>query len=58
MRTAPPSNLNIRTVQQQEESMAFRYHFVQYASRRAKDWEKLGFKEGLVDFPALNARST
>jgi hypothetical protein len=56
-RVAPPSNLNIRTIQQQEESMAFRFHFVQYASRRAADWEARGYREGLVDFPTLNARS-
>ena len=52
-----PSNLNIRTVQQQEESMAFRFHFVQYAQRRAADWKARGFTETLVDFPTLNARS-
>ena len=56
-RVAPPSNLNIRTIQQQEESMAFRFHFVQYASRRAADWKQRGFVENLVDFPSLNARS-
>ena len=53
----PPSNLNIRTVQQQQESMAFRFHFVQYATRRAADWKARGFTETLVDFPTLNARS-
>jgi Asp-tRNA(Asn)/Glu-tRNA(Gln) amidotransferase A subunit family amidase len=56
-RVPPPSNLNIRTIQQQEESMAFRFHFVQYASRRAADWKARGFTETLVDFPTLNARS-
>jgi len=56
-RVPPPSNLNIRTVQQQEGSMAFRFHFVQYASRRAADWKARGFTETLVDFPTLNARS-
>jgi len=53
----PPSNLNIRNIQQQEESMAFRFHFVQYATRRAADWKARGFTETLVDFPTLNARS-
>ncbi|MQA28449.1 MAG: amidase [Luteitalea sp.] len=53
----PPSNLNIRTVQQQAGSKAFRFHFVQYATRRAADWKALGFTETLVDFPTLNARS-
>lgn len=52
-----PSNLNIRTVQQQQESNAFRFHFVQYAQRRAADWRAKGFTETLVDFPTLNARS-
>jgi len=57
-RVPPPSNLNIRTVQQQQqESMAFRFHFVQYASRRAADWKARGSTETLVDFPTLNARS-
>ena len=53
----PPANLNIRTVQQQAGSKAFRFHFPQYATRRAADWAMLGFKETLVDFPTLNARS-
>jgi Asp-tRNA(Asn)/Glu-tRNA(Gln) amidotransferase A subunit family amidase len=56
-RVAPPANLNIRTVQQLEGSRAFRFHFVQYASRRAADWKARGFTEMLVDFPTLNARS-
>ncbi|MFQ6027836.1 MAG: hypothetical protein ACE5Q6_10130, partial [Dehalococcoidia bacterium] len=29
----------------------------QYLSRRAADWQALGFTETLVDFPSLNARS-
>ena len=44
-------------MQQQEGSNAFRFHFVQYASRRAADWKARGFTETLVDFPTLNARS-
>jgi len=57
-RIAPPKNLNIRFMQQvPDESLTFRFHFVQYASRRAADWAARGFKETLVDFPALNARS-
>ena len=56
-RIAPPKNLNIRTVQQQAASNAFRFHFAQYATRRADEWAKLGFKETLIDFPTLNARS-
>lgn len=52
-----PSNLNIRTIQPQAPSKAFRFHFVQYATRRAADWRALGFTETLVDFPTLNARS-
>ncbi len=53
----PPSNLNIRTVQQQEGSNAFRYHMVQYMTRRAADWKARGFTESMIDFPTLNARS-
>ncbi|MEO8078808.1 MAG: hypothetical protein ABI818_20970, partial [Acidobacteriota bacterium] len=56
-RIPPPKNLNIRTIQPQAESMAFRFHFVQYASRRAADWKVRGYQEALVDFPTLNARS-
>jgi Asp-tRNA(Asn)/Glu-tRNA(Gln) amidotransferase A subunit family amidase len=56
-RVPPPAKLNIRVVQQQEESRAFRFHFAQYAQRRAADWKARGFTETLVDFPTLNARS-
>jgi Asp-tRNA(Asn)/Glu-tRNA(Gln) amidotransferase A subunit family amidase len=56
-RVSPPKNLNIRTVQQQQESNAFRYHMVQYLTRRAADWKKRGFTETTIDFPTLNARS-
>ena len=52
-----PRNLSINTVQQLQDSRAFRYHFTQYASRRAADWETLGERETLVDFATLNARS-
>ncbi len=54
----PPKNLNIRFMQQvPDESLTFKFHFTQYASRRAADWAARGFTETLVDFPALNARS-
>lgn len=54
----PPANLNIRTVQQvPDESLTFKFHFSQYASRRAADWAARGFAETLVDFHMLNARS-
>jgi len=56
-RIAPPSNLDIATVQDQELAMAFRFHVPQYLSRRAADWKARGFTETLVDFAALNARS-
>jgi Asp-tRNA(Asn)/Glu-tRNA(Gln) amidotransferase A subunit family amidase len=54
---APPVNLDIATIQEQELAMAFRFHVPQYLSRRAADWKALGFAETLVDFAALNARS-
>jgi hypothetical protein len=58
-RIPPPKNLNIRFMQQvPDESLTFRFHFVQYATRRAADWAARGFTETLVDFPTLNARST
>jgi Asp-tRNA(Asn)/Glu-tRNA(Gln) amidotransferase A subunit family amidase len=56
-RIAPPANLDIATVQEQELAMAFRFHVPQYLGRRAADWKGLGFTETLVDFPTLNARS-
>ena len=56
-RIAPPSNLDLPTVQQWEVSMTFRYHIHQYLSRRAADWKTRGFTETLVDFASLNARS-
>ncbi len=56
-RIAPPSNLDIATIQQQELAMTFRFHIPQYLKRRAADWQARGFSETLVDFPTLNARS-
>ena len=56
-RIAPPRNLDIATIQQQELAMSFRFHVHQYLARRAADWQTLGFTETLVDFSGLNARS-
>ena len=56
-RIAPPANLDIATIQEQEMAMGFRFHLPQYLSRRAADWGERGFTETLADFPALNARS-
>jgi amidase len=56
-RIAPPANLDIATVQDQELAMAFRFHVPQYLSRRAEDWKARGFTETLADFVALNKRS-
>jgi amidase len=56
-RVPVPKNLNIRTIEEVVESNAFTFHFNQYASRRAADWEERGFTETLTDFAALNARS-
>ena len=56
-RIAPPVNLDIATIQEQELAMAFRFHIPQYLSRRAADWRARGFTETLVDFASLNARS-
>src|SRR4029077_13749089 len=44
-RIAPPSNLDIATIQEQELAMAFRFHVPQYLSRRAADWKARGFTE-------------
>ena len=56
-RSAPPGNLDISTVQQQELAPTFRYHIRQYLARRAADWQARGLTETLVDWPTLNARS-
>ncbi len=56
-RLAPPVNLDIATIQQQELAMMFRFHIPQYLARRAADWRERGFTETLTDFAALNARS-
>jgi hypothetical protein len=56
-RIAPPANLDIATIQDQELAMSFRFHIPQYLSRRAADWTARGFAETLTDFAALNRRS-
>jgi amidase len=56
-RVAPPANLDIATIQEQELAMSFRFHVNQYLSRRAADWRERGFTETLADFAALNRRS-
>jgi Asp-tRNA(Asn)/Glu-tRNA(Gln) amidotransferase A subunit family amidase len=56
-RIAPPANLDIATIQNQELAMSFRFHIPQYLTRRAADWKALGFTETLIGFPELNARS-
>jgi len=56
-RIAPPTNLDLATIQQQELSNTFRFHISQYLSRRAEDWKSRGFVETLADWGALNARS-
>jgi len=54
---APPANLDIATIQDQELALAFRFHLSQYLRRRAADWQERGHVESLTDFAALNARS-
>jgi Asp-tRNA(Asn)/Glu-tRNA(Gln) amidotransferase A subunit family amidase len=56
-RIAPPANLDIATVQQQELANTFRFQIPQYLKRRAADWAARGFTETLADFKALNDRS-
>jgi Asp-tRNA(Asn)/Glu-tRNA(Gln) amidotransferase A subunit family amidase len=56
-RVAPPANLDIATIQEQELAMMFGFHVNQYLSRRAADWRARGFTETLANFAALNARS-
>jgi len=54
---APPANLDIMTIQQQELAPTFRFHLPQYLTRRARDWQKKGIDETLIDFEELNKRS-
>src|SRR6478609_4578483 len=56
-RIAPPRNLDLATIQNQEMANAFRFHISQYLSRRAGDWKAKGFAETLNDWAQLNARS-
>jgi amidase len=56
-RIAPPADLDIATIQEQELAMMFGFHVNQYLSRRAADWRARGFTETLADFAALNVRS-
>ncbi len=56
-RIAPPANLDVATIQDQELAMSFRFHIPQYLTRRAADWQALGFTETVTDFATLNARS-
>src|SRR5262249_47594311 len=56
-RIEPPANLDIATIQEQELAPTFRFQVPQYLTRRAADWKARGFRETLVDFAQLNARS-
>jgi amidase len=56
-RIAPPRNLDLGTIQQQQLANTFRLHISQYLMRRAADWKLKGFTETLADWPSLNARS-
>jgi hypothetical protein len=56
-RIAPPSNLDLATVQHQQLANTFRFHISQYLMRRSADWREKGFSESLGSWAALNARS-
>jgi len=56
-RVEPPANLDIATIQEQELATTFRFHIPQYLTRRAQDWKARGFRETLINFAQLNARS-
>ncbi len=56
-RIEPPVNLDIATIQEQELATTFRFHIPQYLTRRSEDWKERGFRETLIDFAQLNARS-
>jgi Asp-tRNA(Asn)/Glu-tRNA(Gln) amidotransferase A subunit family amidase len=54
---APPANLDIGTIQQQELANTFRFHLSQYLAQRTADWKARGFGETLSNWSELNARS-
>ena len=54
---APPANLDIASIQQQQLSNTFRFHISQYLTQRAADWRARGFSETLATWAELNARS-
>ena len=56
-RIAPPANLDIATIQEQELAMSFRFHIPQYLSRRAADWQARGFTETLDRFRRAQSRA-
>ena len=55
---APPSNLDIGTIQPQQLANTFRFHISQYLAQRAADWRATGHTETLCDWAQLNARSS
>lgn len=56
-----PANLTLRSVLggggDGGGSLTFRFHIAQYLTRRAADWAARGYKETLIGWPTLNARS-
>ena len=56
-RIDPPANLDIATIQEQALAPTFRFQVPQYLTRRAEDWKQRGFRETLIGFEQLNARS-
>ena len=56
-RVEAPANLDIATIQEQALAPTFRFQVPQYLTRRAEDWNKRGFRETLIGFEQLNARS-
>ena len=52
-----PADLNIRSILGLAFSNALKFHFTQYAVRRAAGWAERGYTETLVDFETLNERS-
>ena len=56
-RIAPPANLDIASIQQQQLSNTFRFHISQYLTQRAAYWRTRGCSETLANWAELNARS-
>lgn len=52
-----PHSMNLRTVLALGKTNSFRFHIEKYLQQRSADWQALGYKETVVNWSMLNARS-